>query len=136
MLEKLTMTGKEGNLAFTEYERMTNDLSEFVDDTEFLETKWVVTEKIHGANFSFHTNGELVRVARRRGFIRDDERFFDYRTGKFMKTHPNKVQKIYTLVTKILNEKDIEQVSVYGELFGGNYKVFTHGELFGGDYEE
>ena len=121
------MTGKEGNLAFTEYERMTNDLSRFVvDDSKLLETKWVVTEKIHGANFSFHTNGESVRVARRRGFIRDDERFFDYRTGKFMKTHPDKVRKIYTLVTKILNEKDIEQVSIYGELFGGNYKVFVY----------
>ena len=121
------MIGKEGNLAFTEYERMTNDLSRFVvDESKLLETKWVVTEKIHGANFSFHTNGESVRVARRRGFIRDDERFFDYRTGKFMKTHPDKVRKIYTLVTKILNEKDIEQVSIYGELFGGNYKVFVY----------
>ena len=121
------MTGKEGNLAFTEYERMTNDPSRFVvDESKLLETKWVVTEKIHGANFSFHTNGESVRVARRRGFIRDDERFFDYRTGKFMKTHPDKVRKIYTLVTKILNEKDIEQVSIYGELFGGNYKVFVY----------
>ena len=120
------MTGKEGNLAFTEYERMSNDLSKFVYDSKYLETKWVVTEKIHGANFSFHTNGELVRVARRRGFIRDDERFFDYRTGKFMKTHPDKVRKIYALVTKTLNEKDLEQVSVYGELFGGNCKVSVY----------
>lgn len=129
------MIRKEGNLAFAEYERMTNDLSKFVDDTKFEETNWVVTEKIHGANFSFHTDGKLVHVARRRGFIRDDERFFDYRTGKFMKTHPDKVRKIYALVTKKLKKKAIEQVSVYGELFGGNYGVFVYGEIFGGNYE-
>ena len=114
------MAKGEGNLAFIEYEKMANDLSKFVDVNEFQKTKWVVTEKIHGANFSFHTDGEVVRVAHRRDFLDENENFFNCHTAIFMETYPDKVRKIHGLVIERFSEKEIDQVSVYGELFGGD----------------
>ena len=119
-LKKIITTKGEGNLAFIEYEKMANDLSKFVDVNEFQKTKWVVTEKIHGANFSFHTDGEVVRVARRRDFLEENENFFNCHTATFMETYPDKVRKIHGLVIERFSEKEIDQVSVYGELFGGD----------------
>ena len=53
--------------------------------------KWVVTEKVHGANFSFWMTEEhlsvegiglcstvVIKCAKRSGWIEDDEKFFNY----------------------------------------------------------
>ena len=41
--------------------------------------KYVVQEKVHGANFSFITDGEVIQVAKRSGLIAEDEKFNNYK---------------------------------------------------------
>jgi len=41
---------------------------------------WCVTEKVHGSNFSFTTDGENILVGKRNSFLNDSEdyrKFFD-----------------------------------------------------------
>ncbi|GAB5365121.1 hypothetical protein AAMO2058_001029600 [Amorphochlora amoebiformis] len=81
------------------------------------EHEWVATEKIHGCNFSFYCSGDTVRCARRRGLLKEGEKFvLGYE--KVVKTTSPLVKKLY----HILNKKHpIERCIVYGELFGGAY---------------
>ncbi|XP_057316468.1 RNA-editing ligase 1, mitochondrial-like [Hydractinia symbiolongicarpus] len=102
---------------------MNNNFSKFEDTTKFSKVLWMVTEKIHGANFSFHTDGKTVRTARRRALLDRGENFFNYLSGDFMKTQPEKMNDVFRVVCSLYPEKQIIQVSVYGELFGGKYIV-------------
>lgn len=70
---------------------------------------WVVTEKIHGANYAIYSDGEVVLPARRTGFI-GEEKFFN---------HTPVFEKYKDSVLK-LSQKLGKKVRVVGELFGGN----------------
>ena len=50
------------------------------DYRAFKKTDWVVTEKIHGANFGISTDCSEVRFAKRKEFLQSDEDFFDYQS--------------------------------------------------------
>ena len=48
-------------------------------DTKLLDSvDWVVTEKIHGANFSFSLEGDVLRYAKRKEFLRWTDDFFGF----------------------------------------------------------
>ena len=111
------------NMEFTEYEKINNSMSKFEDRPEYKKIKCVVTEKIHGANFSFHTDGVIVKIARRRAILADDESFFNYQRAEFMKTYPEKMKEVFSAICKLYPVKNICQVSVFGELFGGKIKL-------------
>ena len=80
---------------------------------------WCVTEKIHGANFSFITNGTEVKVAKRTSFTDDD---FSGAKPVIEKLTPN-ILKCFNEVKFSCEslEEDITQIHVYGELCGGSY---------------
>lgn len=75
--------------------------------------EWVVTEKIHGANFSVHYDGETVRFAKRSGFIGDDENFMGCQTIKDYLN--NLIKAVYQ------HFDDDSTLSIYGEICGGYY---------------
>lgn len=78
---------------------------------------YIVQEKVHGANFSFFTNGTEVKIAKRSGFIEEDEIF--YNAPLISKKYHNQVIATYNdLKASIPN---LEFITIYGELFGGNY---------------
>jgi len=74
---------------------------------------WVVTEKIHGANFSFWYDGKKFRMAKRTGWIADDENFFGIERSKHCITES--VKELYTRF------KNIDYLAVFGEIYGGTY---------------
>lgn len=41
--------------------------------------EWVVTEKIHGSNFCFTTDGKEIKCAKRNALIEDDKSFFGHK---------------------------------------------------------
>jgi len=92
--------------------------------------QWVVTEKIHGANFSFHVDGDEVKVARRRAFLVKNENFFAHLDAKFMKDLPEKMKTVYQHVLKQYPDKEITQVTVWGEIFGGKETYQHHTRIF------
>lgn len=80
-------------------------------------TKWVVTEKIHGANFSVYhcpATGE-TRFAKRTGFLQDCEWFYN-----FQDVADELAAKVAVLASHAKMEKG-GYIIVYGELFGGFY---------------
>ncbi|GBB87326.1 hypothetical protein RclHR1_13770004 [Rhizophagus clarus] len=98
-----------------------NKIVEILRSEEILDKcDWVVSEKIHGANFSFITNGNSVVCAKRSGIIKPEEIFFCY-------------QKVYEKykdsIMKLWKEMDHQQ-----EIRGLNNQIIVYGELFGGYY--
>ena len=41
--------------------------------------EWIVTEKIHGSNFCFSTNGKEIKCAKRNSLIEDEKSFFGHK---------------------------------------------------------
>lgn len=109
-------------MEFSEFEKMSGTLSRFDNCALFQKEDWIVLEKVHGANFSFHVNDEgTVKPARRRAILKENENFFAYREAEFITTAPEKMKKIFAEVVKRFPNKNISQVSIWGELFGGTY---------------
>ena len=108
-----------GDMKFTEYEKMSDSIGKFIWSKDFENTDWVVTEKIHGANFSFHTDGKEVKIARRRAFLENNESFFNYQNAEFMTTYPERVKGVFEMVQNLKEGINIGQVTVFCELFGG-----------------
>lgn len=105
----------------TYYEKIGEDLKKWnlteSDYRRFRKTDWVVTEKIHGANFAILTDGHQVQFAKRKEILEDGEDFFGYFLLK--KQLENQALEVYNKVKNLF--PDTRQVTLYGELFGGNY---------------
>ena len=102
--EKIPETAKQWNLTESDYRILKK-------------TQWVVTEKIHGANFAIVTDGENVRFAKRKEFLLPEEDFFGFKSLE--KQLSDQVKEIFRIIqTETLHPVII---SVYGELFGGEY---------------
>jgi len=82
---------------------------EYVREAGYDNEQYIVTEKIHGANFSFHTKGKMVRVASRN----------DLTDGTFYGSQVV-IDRFEDAIMDLKNTEypDAEQISVYGELYG------------------
>src|SRR5665647_1733372 len=78
---------------------------------------FVVQEKVHGANFSFITEGENVHAGKRTGLIEENEKFYDYEY--LLERYKTKVISLFWAIKQ--KYPDTVTVTVYGEIFGGNY---------------
>ncbi|MBD1834379.1 RNA ligase [Cyanobacteria bacterium FACHB-472] len=87
------------------------------DFRAFKKTAWVVTEKIHGANFCIVTDGSEVRFAKRKEFLQPDKDFFGHQSLQIKLAQ--QVKDIFQIIQAERPQTFI--VSVYGELFGGEY---------------
>lgn len=76
---------------------------------------WVVTEKIHGANCCLVTDGNEVRVAKRKGYLEPGEDFFAYE-----RVLPRVEDAIRALHERLAGEPG-DFTFAYCELFGGGY---------------
>ena len=76
---------------------------------------WVVTEKIHGANFSFMLNeyDELV-CCKRSGVILPDEKFYTYQ--EIVRKYGDNIKRMIKDLSYVHHTLNIQ---VYGELYGG-----------------
>lgn len=93
-----------------------SDFITSIYDNGFGDGKYVVQEKVHGANFSFLTNGKDMRMAKRTGIIEENEDFYNCNQIR------NKYKpKIIALFKNISKKRNIEQLTVFGEIFGGGY---------------
>lgn len=79
---------------------------------------FIVQEKVHGANFSFYTDGREIKIAKRTAFIEKEDKFFN--AYQVLEAYKEKVIKVFGKVKTLYPE--VETVVIYGELFGGGYK--------------
>lgn len=86
----------------------------------FPSATFVVQEKVHGANFSFWTDGETVRCAKRSGFLNNDESFYNHEV--VLDKYQDKILKSFK---ELKEEKyladDLVELTFFGEIYGGNY---------------
>eukprot|EP00939_MAST-03C_sp_MAST-3C-sp1_P001813 g1813.t1 len=147
--EASRMYGKRGREFFAEtlgaghfpYEKMTTTFTtEAVDTRSGLGVQekhtwrgggkrdmYVVTEKVHGANFSFVTDGEEVQVASRKRILdrTSGKDFFGcFRSGLIKRIEPLAV-KTFDLVRAKYGD-DVRHVWIFGELFGGGFPGCEH----------
>ena len=78
---------------------------------------WVVTEKIHGANFVVATDGKSVRFAKRKAWLENEEEFFGYQLLR--PTLTPRALRLFSDIQK--QDTAVQAVFIYGELFGGSY---------------
>ncbi|WP_294302921.1 RNA ligase family protein [uncultured Chryseobacterium sp.] len=79
---------------------------------------FIVQEKVHGANFSFFTDGKEIKIAKRTAFIQDNEKFFN--AVQVLERYRKNVIEVFGKVKALY--PDAETVVIYGEIFGGGYK--------------
>ena len=84
-----------------------------IERHRWLEEEWVVTEKAHGANFSFVIDGDDVRVAKRTSLLSDEEMPEFYNASTVF----GRYKAAALEVAKRLGAPCI----IYGELIGGAY---------------
>lgn len=105
---------------FSGYEKMPDSLKKLkldsTDFNDFKKLKWVVTEKVHGANFSFIYENQILKFAKRKDYLNWNDDFFGFQlvVNEF---EERIVQMFEDLSFKIKASKYI----IYGELFGGEY---------------
>ncbi|MCP3922284.1 MAG: RNA ligase, Rnl2 family [Desulfobacterales bacterium] len=83
---------------------------------EHNDIEYYVQEKIHGSNFSFYYDGNIVKCAKRTSFIEDNEDFYGSEVIK-LKYEKN----IIELFNHLKNKMEVDSIVVFGELYGGTY---------------
>ncbi len=104
----------------SEYEKMPKRVSDLGLNEKSLndisKLKWVVTEKVHGANFSFvYEEGKLL-FAKRKQYLSWEDDFFG-----FQKVVVCLEENINQLFEELKLNIKADKYIVYGELFGGSY---------------
>lgn len=79
--------------------------------------RWVVTEKIHGANFCLLADGRAVRCAKRKAILGDGDAFFNYERVRVR--YAEAAHALFADVAATI--PGVARLYVYGELFGGAY---------------
>jgi Rnl2 family RNA ligase len=99
---------------YTSLENAKQRLVNVIEDHGFANKKYVVTEKIHGANFGIHLDVEAkdLKFSRRKAFLREDESFNGY-TGMITKFREgmDRVSLMYP---------EVKVIRVFGEIHGGS----------------
>lgn len=106
---------------FTSYEKIAETPEQWqLDEAGFRQlekTQWVVTEKIHGANFCFISNGRELSCANRKNILGPQDNFFQYQS--VARQLQERIFKLFQRVQQRYSTASM--IFLYGELFGGGY---------------
>ena len=105
---------------FLEYEKMSNNFKKLEQNektfNDLNKLKWVVTEKVHGANFSFIYTNKSLQFAKRKDYLKWTDDFFGFQLVV------NKLEnQIIQLFEQLSKDIKAQKYIIYGELFGGKY---------------
>ena len=108
---------------FSSIENLTGKFLKSLEKYGYLNTsvEWVAMEKIHGANFSFLTDGMEVHVAKRSSIL-GTESF--YGSAVLAEKYKNDIVEIYRRIKE--ENPNATVVQIFGELFGGHYPGQKH----------
>ena len=71
---------------------------------------WIAIEKVHGSNFSFIYNGNVLNIAKRTDILNDQSNFFN--CNQIKEKYQNDIIEIYKRIK--LDIPNIKQIHVYG----------------------
>ena len=104
-------------------------IKEHISDEKCANIPWVVTEKVHGANLQFCTDGQNVKLGKRTSYIEEKDMKPFYNSDKVFSQYKDRVDKLANLlaVGKLVDAGiHPTTVTIYGELFGGRYNGHAH----------
>ena len=108
------------NNDFVPYEKMPDDVKKWrlqeSDYRLFKKVDWVVTEKVHGANFCFIVDQWGIKCAKRKEILQPEDDFFGYQI--LLENLADQIKLIESLAK---SKHQFERISIYGELCGGEY---------------
>jgi len=112
----------EGQLDWQEYDKIGSITSRKCLDTvrqyaAAAAEEWIATEKVHGANFSFITDGKAVEWAKRTSKLKPGDRFYAVEE-QMPRYHPMVLQAFALLKAEM---EELTTLRIYGEYFGGWY---------------
>jgi len=88
------------------------------------EGKWVVTEKIHGSNLTFYTNGKDIQAAKRNSFLSEEEEDKFYNCKEIKQKYRESILRTFEIIKKY--NVTTNTVRIHGEIFGG---IYPHKEV-------
>ena len=104
----------------SEYEKIPKSLKQYGFGEKALHAldkgQWVVTEKIHGANFSFAYENQKLRFAKRKEYLGWHDDFFG-----FQEVVSRLEDRVLALFEQLSLDVRADRYILYGELFGGQY---------------
>lgn len=109
-------------LRFIKYEKIENTrigIPKHKLDPDNDSSYWCVTEKVHGCNFSFTTDGTTIMCSKRSAKLAEKEAFHGYES--VLEKYRSAIYKVHRAVVEYLNVDPQTQVTIFGELFGGSY---------------
>lgn len=114
------------------YQKIPETTTEWKQNENIKNVKnWYITEKVHGSCFCiiYENLSETIKYAKRKALLNNNETFFGYKT--ILSQLESKVNQI----AKKLNtkHKDLMQINIYGELFGGGDKTPIQSGIFYSD---
>lgn len=127
-------------MSFSPYPKMSNSCAWMVPQNLLNKIQFVGCEKVHGANMAFVVDRGGVSCARRRDIMHEDEKFFGYKrwldpalwdaargvlAGVSALVAGGAMEDALAAAAPEGAEREtfgpVEQVTIYGELFGGHY---------------
>ena len=124
---------------FKQYSSIQNhyvkEISDFPLEPRFdRNVPWVVTEKVHGSNFSYVLTANddatvSVQIAKRTEILVDNDPSYYPKAVRLVRsTYDEKVKVLFDTIRTLLKERNhvLKVANVFGELFGGHY---PHGEV-------
>jgi Rnl2 family RNA ligase len=81
--------------------------------------EWIFTEKVHGSNFQFTTDGERIQCSKRTSILQPGESFFNWESTR--DKEQGKILNLFKSIQEYFNDYSINEIIVFGELFGGTY---------------
>jgi Rnl2 family RNA ligase len=100
---------------WTRYPKMTESTQSW---TALPPGEWLVTEKVHGANFSVVADSSGIRFAKRSGELPELEDFYGFRSAGLNATLSACAHR---LLYALRRTDAVDSVCVFGELCGGHY---------------
>jgi Rnl2 family RNA ligase len=88
-------------------------------DSDANNAEWVVTEKVHGANLQFTTDGKVIKVGKRSDYLGGAALSQFFHADVVLEKYQAAVLELYENIKE--NKPKLSTLTVYGELFGGRY---------------
>ena len=101
-------------MCFVKFPKIYENMGDFKPPKKL---EWIATEKIDGSNFSVYSNGKETKFAKRTGFLKDEEWFYNYQSISLELSQ--KANKVYNSLKSKNN--NLKFIVIYGELCGGYY---------------
>jgi Rnl2 family RNA ligase len=120
-------------MQFKKYSSIENTYRKKTLDEIFIrglgEGDWVVSEKVHGSNFSLWMDEEGLRCAKRSGFLAAGDKFFNWES--VITAYDQHISLLYQICRSLLDDL-VEAGNI--EMKDGKVEIVLFGELFGGSY--